>query len=305
MNAEPQLYPPEAVGDEEPRYLRRQKPLEIRRRKFGRRAWPRYRRWMLLGAGVLAGGLLVVESARFLLFSPQVTLAGYDQIEIPGSRYVSRSAVDDVFAADLGNSILRVPLDARRAALEKIPWVEQASVERLLPDHLRVELTERTPVAFLRSGFRLALVDAAGVILDRPPGGDFSFPVVSGMDESMPQADRAARMHLFVKFMRAIALARADADDRVSEVNLSDAQDVRATLAGLPGLAAREPLVVHFGNTDFANKYSLLADNLGQWQAAAGRLRSVDLRFSGQVVVNPEIETARVAPSSKRAAGAR
>jgi cell division protein FtsQ len=305
MNAEPQLCPPEIVGDEEPRYLRRQKPLEVRRRKFGRRSWPLYRRWMLLSAGILAGGLLTCEGVHFFLYSPQVVLAGYDQIEVTGSHYVSRDAVTAAFAADLGKSVLLVPLDARRAELEKIPWVEQASVERLLPDRIRVELTERTPVAFLRNGYRLALVDAHGVILDRPLRGDFVFPVVNGIARAMAPADRADRMGLFVTFMREIALAKADADDRVSEVDLSDAQDVRATLAGLPGMGGQGPVVVHFGDSDFVNKYRLLADNFGAWRASAGRLQSVDLRFSGQVVVNPEIDAARTASAREHAARAR
>ncbi len=103
--------------------------------------------------------------------------------------------------------MLQVPLEARRAALEAIPWVAQASVAaRAARIALRVELTERTPVAFLRAGNQLALVDADGIILDRPLEGDFHFPVVSGFDETMPLADRAKRMRLFVEFMKEIDL---------------------------------------------------------------------------------------------------
>ena len=36
------MYPQEVLADEEPKYLRRQKPLEIKRRKFGRKAWKTY-----------------------------------------------------------------------------------------------------------------------------------------------------------------------------------------------------------------------------------------------------------------------
>ena len=36
------LIPQEALADEEPKYLRRQKPVEIKRRKFGRKAWTMY-----------------------------------------------------------------------------------------------------------------------------------------------------------------------------------------------------------------------------------------------------------------------
>ncbi len=299
MNAEPEVYPPEALADEEPRYLRRQKPVEIRRRKFGRGNWPAYRRWLLAGAGLVAGGWLAYGAARFFLFSPRVELVSEEQIEVSGNRYVSRSVITEKFAPDLGKSVLRVPLDARRAALEAIPWIEQASVERVLPNGLRVDLTERVPVAFLRAGNQLALVDGNGVILDRPLEGDFHFPVATGFDETMPQADREKRMHLYVEFMRDIDLSHPGSSDQVSEVNLADDQDLRAALAGLPGLEDQAPVQVHFGDSDFGNKYRLLLDNIGQWRASAGRVESVDLRFARQVVVNPERD-ARCAPRAAR-----
>jgi cell division protein FtsQ len=291
MNAEPEVYPPEALADEEPRYLRRQKPVEIRRRKFGRQ-WPAYRRWLLAGAGLLAGGWLVYAGARFILFSPRVALASEDQIEITGNRYVRRALITEKFAPDIGKSILQVPLDTRRTALEAIPWIAQASVERSLPNRLRVELTERIPVAFLRAGNQLTLVDETGVLLDRPLEGDFHFPVATGFDETMPRPDREKRMRLFVSFMHEIDVAHPGASDQVSEVNLADAQDLRAALAGLPGLEDQAPVQVHFGDGDFGTKYRLLLDNIAQWRASAGRVESVDLRFSRQVVVNPERDAA-------------
>src|ERR1700726_1242236 len=109
MTAGPELYPPEALADDEPRYLRRQKPLEIRRRKFGRKSWPAYRRWTLIAAGLLVCGFIGFQGIHFLLFSPSVQFAGLEQIEIIGNHFVSRSAITDFFAGDVGKSILRVP----------------------------------------------------------------------------------------------------------------------------------------------------------------------------------------------------
>jgi len=287
MNAEPETYPHEALAEEEPRYLRRQKPLEVRRRKFGRRAWPTYRRWLVGGSAALAFVWAAYVAIHFLLFSPRVELADYSQIEITGGHYVSRTAVTEKFSKDLGKSVMRVPLDARRAALETIPWVAEVTVQRALPNRIRIGLVERVPVAFLRSGYQLALVDASGAILDRPGEGDFAFPVVSGLKESMPRADRERRMALFVNFLKEINLARPGASEQVSEVDLSDVQDVRATLSGLVGFEGRAPLLVRFGDSDFVNKYRLLTENLDHWRASVGRVESVDLRFSRQVVVNP------------------
>ncbi len=65
-----------------------------------------------------------------------------------------REAIVEKFSADMGRSVVRVPLAERREALESLPWVEQAHVQRVLPNRIRVEITERTPVAFLRTGER-------------------------------------------------------------------------------------------------------------------------------------------------------
>jgi hypothetical protein len=83
-------------------------------------------------------------------------------------------------------------------------------------------------------------------------------------------------------------------------VDLSDAEDLRVTLTGLPGGSlpggvtsgdwgqTETPLLVHFGDSDFEGKYRTLLENIGQWRATAGRVESVDLRFSREAVVNPE-----------------
>ena len=147
-------------------------------------------------------------------------------------------------------------------------------------------------MAFLRTGNDLSLVDAQGVILDRPTEGEFRFPVVAGMAESMPSEAREQRMNLYVQFMKEIETVQPGADDHVSEADLSDATDLRATLTGLGAASgSASPILVHFGDSDFGNRYHLLAENIDQWRASAGSVDSVDLRFARQVVVNPESKT--------------
>lgn len=301
MSAEPDYLPADVLAEEEPKYLRRQKPVEIRKRKFSRRTWPVYRRVLAALAAVVGGGLLLYEAGSFFLYSPRVLLSNASQIELEGNQFVPRSAVIELFAADFGRSVVRLPLEARRRAIEALPWVERASVQRVLPNRVRVEITERTPLAFLRTTKDLALVDSFGVILDRPLEADFHFPVISGVSESMSREIREQRLKLFNDFMKGIEIARPGADAQVSEADLSDATDIRATLAGLGAAPAdAAPILVHFGEKDFADRYRLLADNIAQWRASAGRVDSVDLRFSQQVVVNPESSTA----VARNAAGA-
>jgi cell division protein FtsQ len=301
MDAE--AYPPEVLADEEPKYLRRQKPLEIKRRKFGRKAWQRYLRATMWAAVGLAGAWIAYDFGHFLLASPEMALIHPEQVGLTGNHYVTRASVLEIFAADRGKSVLRIPLDRRRSEIEAIPWVEHATVRRALPNKIEVDISERTPIAFLRDGSGMELVDVHGVVLERPLEGNFHFPVVTGIGADMAQEDREERMQLFSGFVQQIEAAHPGAAEQVSEVDLSDAHDVRATLSGLQQVGAAAsaasgdangwgqadaPVVVHFGDGDFASKYQTLIEDIGQWRATTGRVESIDLRFGGEAVVNPD-----------------
>jgi cell division protein FtsQ len=292
MSAEPDYLPADALAEDEPKYLRRQKPVEIRKRKFSRKAWPLYRRILVGGIAALCVGFALYEAATYLLYSPGVVLLSAEQIEIRGNRFVPPDAISEKFSADLGRSVVRVPLTERREAIESLAWVEHAHVQRVMPNRIRVEITERTPVAFLRTRSDLSLVDAQGVILDRPAEGEFRFPVVSGIGESTPRATREQHMNLYVQFMKEIERIQPGADDHISEADITEASDLRATLTGLgTASGSASPILVHFGDSDFGSRYHLLAENIDQWRASAGSVDSVDLRFARQVVVNPESKT--------------
>lgn len=287
-NAAAEPYRPDLLADEEPRYLRRQRPLDIRRKKFGGRTWPFYRRvlvWTIVGAASVA---VTIVAGRFLLYSPQVLLLKSDQIDLLGNHIVSREAVLQPFAHDRNRSVLRIPLEARRSQLEQLPWVESASVQRILPNRIRVELTERTPISFLRNGADLALIDAHGVILNRPEGEDLHFPIVTGLPDSMPRDEREKRMQTYQEFLRDADLVRSGSSDRVSEIDLSNAKDLRVVMTGLASATDSQAVTIHFGNSDFTGKYRMLVENFAQWQANAGRVQSIDLQYSRQVVVNAD-----------------
>jgi cell division protein FtsQ len=299
--ADAESYRPELLADEEPRYLRRQKPVEIRRKKFGGRTWSFYRRVMVFIVVGAAGTAIAVAGGRFLLYAPQMVLLKPDQIELTGNHIVSREAVVQQFAHDRNRSVLRIPLDLRRSELEQLPWVESASVQRVLPNRLRVELTERTPIAFLRNRNEIALIDAHGVILDRPEGEDLNFPIVTGLSEDLPREQREKRMQSYQEFIKEIDVVRAGSSKNVSEIDLSDPRDLRVVMTGLVRESDSQAVTVHFGNGDFLGKYRKLLDNFSHWQADMGCLQSVDLQFK-RPVLNPD-DKACVARASGQAPG--
>jgi len=288
MAAEQESYRPDLVTDEEPKYLRRQKPVDIRRKKLGGKTWPFYRRvfaWTVAGAALITAGYF---GRRYALYSPQVLLIKPDQIDVNGNRIVAREEIQKLFMHDRNHSVLSIPLEARRGQIQEIPWVEEASVQRILPNRLRVEITERTPVAFFRNGNELTLIDAHGVLLERPEGEDFHFPIVTGMTENLGREEREKRMQVYQEFMKNIDLVKPGSSERVSEADLGNPRDLCAVLTGFGNDGSAPAITVHFGQGDFTGKYRTLVENFTQWQANAGPVHAIDLRYSRQVVVNPD-----------------
>jgi cell division protein FtsQ len=285
--AERDAYRPELVEDE-PRYLRRQKPVEIRRKKFGAKNLSSYRRvflWSFIGAAIIT---VSVFAGRFALYSPQMQLIKTDQIDVAGNHIVARESLVNIFYGDRGKSVLTVPLEERRDKIRNIKWVESASVQRILPNRIRVEITERNPIAFVRNGSEVALIDVHGVILDRPTDLDARFPIVSGITDALPKDEAERRMEIYQELVRDLNTVNADSSNQLSEVDLSNPKNVRIVMAGIPGVSATQAVNIKFGSGDFTSKYRMLVENFAQWQANAGCVHSVDLQFTRQIVLNPD-----------------
>jgi cell division protein FtsQ len=285
--ADGESYRPELVENDEPRYLRRQKPVEIRRKKFGGKNLSRYRTmfgWLVIVAGC---GVVAYVTGDFLLHSPKVLLLKPEQVEVTGNHIVSREAVLAPFYKDRGRSVLRIPLDARRSEVEQISWVQSASVQRVLPNRIRIDISERTPIAFVRNGSDLALIDEFGVILDRQHGDDLRFPIVTGLIDSMPRSERQKRMMNYQEFIRAIDMAHPHSSDQVSEVDLSNPKELRVVMAGIPGAKSTQAVTLFFNQNDFAARYGTVVQNFAAWQAENGCVQSIDLRYR-LPVLNPD-----------------
>jgi cell division protein FtsQ len=229
--------------------------------------------------------LVAIGIRNFFRDDPRFRIASSSSIQIMGNSQVTRSELLSVFGSDLGRNIFFIPLSARRISLEQLPWVEHATVMRLLPDQLRVAIIERTPVAFVRQGNAIGLVDAHGVFLHLPPAvmaaKHYSFPVVSGISDKDPLPVRAARMHLYQQFISDLDSGGAKVSTQLSEVDISDPEDVWALLP-----AQGSDIQVHFGDSDFLARYRSYQQHLPEWRQQYPHLASVDMRYENQVVLD-------------------
>ncbi len=252
---------------------------------------------------VLAACALIVAGVRqFLLHDPRFLITSSSEISIEGNDHISRGDVLAVFGADLERNTFKVPLAERRADLERLPWVADATVMRLLPNHLRVRLVERTPVAFTRHGTQIGLVDADGVLLDMPPesAGDphYSFPVLTGLAPGDTPEARAARMEVYRRFMADLGSAGAKVTQTLSEVDVTNPEDVKSLVT-----SDGADILVHFGDENFLPRYQAFERHLPEWRTQYPHLASADMRYERQVVLEMQPGTAAAATNGGGAAG--
>jgi len=234
---------------------------------------------------LLAAVVVAFAGVRsYLMHDARFLLASSDDIQITGADHLTREQILSVFGSDLERNIFRVSLGERQADLERLPWVAHATVMRLLPDVLRVQITERTPVAFVRQGSQIGLVDASGVLLDMPAdaAGDphYSFPVLTGLPADEATPERSAKMEVYEQFLHELDGSGQRLTDSVSEVDVADPEDVKALIT-----SGSSDILVHFGQEKFLQRYQEFEQHLQEWKQQYPKLASADMRYDGQIVL--------------------
>lgn len=104
-------------------------------------------------------------------------------VTVEGREYVEPSAILQALDVRLGDSLLAIDLQAARKRLEGIDWVENAAVERRLPDTLYVTLKERRAVAIWQHDGEYTLIDRNGrsVRASRMPPGAETLLLLGGI----------------------------------------------------------------------------------------------------------------------------
>jgi cell division septal protein FtsQ len=220
-------------------------PRERENWRVGVRRWLRFALWTFgsaatvfaAAAALLEGEQFFNHDARFRL-SERGPRAEDDSITVTGLKHASLADVLHVFDGDRGRGLISLDAEARRQALRRVDWVRDASVRRIWPNRVRVEIQEREPVALIQvpTGFTgdsveplrysARLIDADGVIL--PARGELprGLVLLGGVREQDDIERRRARVMLMLRVLDELGSSR----QRVAETDLSDPENVRLTL---------------------------------------------------------------------------
>jgi cell division protein FtsQ len=91
------------------------------------------------------------------------------QVTLAGHRFASDADIYDALHLDEVRTLLGFDAGAAQARVEALPWIERASIERVLPDGIDVRVSERVPFAVWRLGEQSWLIDGAGRKLQAVP----------------------------------------------------------------------------------------------------------------------------------------
>ena len=107
--------------------------------------------------------------------------------------------------------------------------------------------------------------------------------MIVGIGNSEPLSTRAARMKIYAQLVRDLDSGGSNYSRDLSEVDLSDPEDVKVTVADPNG-----EVLVHLGSSDYLERFKVYVAHIQEWRQQFQKVRSVDLRYDRQVIVNPD-----------------
>ncbi len=265
--------------------------------------WRRRRR-LLRPAGLLIVAALAIGAVDSLVrtVQPGSTVATWrervgnavglpvERLVIEGREKTPEAMLRAALGVNVGDKLLGFSLEAARARIEQLTWVQSATVERRLPGTVVVTLQERTPFAVWQNNGRFVLIDRKGdPVADQDPAKDAAafatLPLVVGTGAPEAAAALLDTLRTYPELRSRVAAA-VRVGERRWNLRLQNGADVLLPEGQEPAALARL--------MELQSSQSLLDRPL----------QVVDMRLGDRLVVRPAPEPKPGAPVSGGAAGA-
>ena len=196
---------------------------ERTRRQFARRQWRR--RWLVWRYVVVLVVLaaLVGGSIWAAYFSSWLSVKGVDVRGDFGASTLTAGQVRRTAAVPTGGPLLRADLDAIRRRVAALAPVKSVDVSREWPSKVRIQVTERTPVAVIEIGGKLHALDEAGVVFSSYQRAPKGLPRVSSPAGTDTEALRQAA--------GVVAALPRDLSDSVDHVDVRSVDEITLALS--------------------------------------------------------------------------
>lgn len=233
----------------------------------------------LLKTVVLLAGIFALAAAARYSYDGLLTTSyfGLREIVVAGGKRLKKDKIVTLSGARVGENILAMDLKGMTEKIEREPWIERATVRRVLPRSISIEVIEREPFAILKAG-TLFYLDRGGTPFKELDGGDATgYPLITGFGREEVESDEQVRDAL----LKALDFIETEAgewpgDLAISEINVNKNQGITIISEGVE---------VRVGFGEYKVKTGRLKRVLDDLKSKGKTVGYIDLTYTGQVVV--------------------
>ena len=224
--------------------VRKQARVKVKRPMSGRRSAAATRRSSAAAGRVRNFVLPVFLSLCIMICLGALGFLGYQtvtasdffnvaKVEVRGTERASAEDIRRVVEIQTEKSgVWNADLPGIKEKLEKLQWVRSAAVSRVLPNGIRVQVSERVPQAAVRSRGETVLVDGDGFVIAATKEKEPAFPfVLTGWNEAKSEAalkENLERVKMYQKMLS--EWKEFNLSSRVTSVDLADLREPRALI---------------------------------------------------------------------------
>lgn len=212
--------------------------------------------------------------SRLYLFMITWEKLDIEQVEILCQKEELRRDIQHFFAQKhLGNIVL-LNIEALQEKLSTHQWIESVHIRKVFPSTIRIETTERIPIALLEKEAYF-LIDKDGVILQRiAPEERPDLPVLIDANRFRKDYDRKLALA-----WACLGSLESAARERISLIDLTEYENVSLQLRGLDTWLI-------MGDSSFEEKYRSFVKNAALFDTF-GPLEYIDFRYEDRFVLRP------------------
>ena len=205
------------------------------------------------------------------------------KIEIEGNELLSQEDILQLAGLKEGMSTWAIDLKTIEKTIDQNVFFEEVSVNRKLPDGLKIKIIEKRPVALLKIKDSFLCIDPEGLVLPSTPGKLYNLPVLSGNFKGEIGVGHLAGGSLVKEglfFLLSVLHDRPRMYNSISEVVVGQS-------GGLVLYTSQFGVQVNIGNEKIDQKIRCLEAILNELTSnkELSKTQYIDLNFDGQVVV--------------------
>jgi len=204
-----------------------------------------------------------------------------EEIETAGLTNVSREKITAIVQSRIaGKGLWEADLDEIKFEIGRIDYVRHVSVSRVLPQKIRVIVSERKPVGLVRNEGKTYRIDRDAKLLEEVKGKSrdrSSFVMLGWNPDISDKAEKANRERLDLYLKLKEEWKRFDLANRVIAVDLENLRDVSAIIS-----ESGKRVTISLGSEDFGKR---LKEGIKHTAGNGNRISKIILDGASPVIV--------------------